>query len=222
MKWVRSYVGSLEETMKTADATKRGFVYDPTQCEPVFIQGYNYWDMFNEADDDIILIEWDTALSYEDRRLFEGHCRANNKVPHVAPYKHYVYKNRWQRVGWVHRNSTMCFVHEGDPYAFYVGFGLVYLPLQVMKDCVDAVKNRMLVKDDRDRDFVLGIPQGEDRENSVTENLITDCTFSFWHATTTRQPIQIHWDVRPVHLHYEVPISIPSEPRRPDVAGPTG
>ena len=211
MRWYRSYFRNWEESAKAADKSRRGIVWDPGQCEPVYVDNYNYWDFFTSVlDDDVIIIEMDMAISYDDRRRFEKYCREKPDIVHVAPYPHYGFKNTYERVGWVHRNSVNCSVREGDEYCLYCGFGLIYLPLAMIRQFVQAINDGVWVKDDREHDFCLGLKYHETGEPA---NFASDCTFSYWHASVIGDPVPVHWDVRPVHLHYRVPISVPSRPQ---------
>jgi hypothetical protein len=209
MKWYRSLVGDWEQSAKAADRTGRGIVWDPAQCEQIYIGNYNYWDFFNSGlDDDVIIIEMDMAISYTDRRRFEAYCREKPDIVHVAPYEHRQFKNVYEQAGYVHRNCVNAFVRPGDEYCLYFGFGLVYLPLQMIGQFVKAISDGVIVKDDRDHDFDLGMKY----ETGEPANFASDCTFSYWHSTVIGDPVPVHWDVRPVHLHYQVPQAVPSRP----------
>jgi hypothetical protein len=208
MKWYRSYVRDWETSAENAGKTRRGIVWDPAQCEPVYIDNYNYWDFFTSGlDDDVIIIEMDMAVGYRDRRLFESYCQASPDTVHVAPYEHYGFKNAYERNGWVHRNTVNTSIREGDGYCLFFGFGLVYLPLPMIRDFVQAIRDGIIVKDDRDHDFCLGLRYAGTGEPA---NFASDCTFSYWHATVVGAPVPVHWDVRPVHLHYRAPMAVPS------------
>lgn len=77
---------------------------------------------------------------------------------------------------WAHRQAIPAgggWVSDGEPVCDLFGFGLVYLPLGLVR-CYLATR-----------------PE-------VTGN----AEFSRWHHEHGHGPVPIHWDVRPVHLHY--------------------
>jgi hypothetical protein len=194
MKWYRTYAESLEITL----ACGRAIVYDPQHCEPAYLSEYSYWPLFSSATDNFCVVEWDIALSAEDRKTFEAHIKNAPDRIHVAPYRSYHYRNTHHSFDWMHRTSFMNFVREDDPFCFFFGFGVIYFPLAVVHQFMAACEAGVTVFTD------LGEPKtlypGPMRNGDTN-----DALFSFWHAQAfDMEPVPVHWDVRPVHLHYDV------------------
>jgi hypothetical protein len=198
MKWYRSYAHDLQTTLDSG----RAIVYDPNHCEPFYARQYSYWPLFEQVTENFCLIEWDMAISLEDRQLFEKYCREQPDRVHVAPYRSYAYRNSYQIYEYMHRTSHKFFVEEGEPYCFYFGFGLIYLPLAMVKDYMADCEAERVVETDWQVPFKL-------YPGPMRGGATNDCSFSYWHATSTNmEPVPVHWDVRPVHLHYDVKSAI--------------
>jgi hypothetical protein len=199
MKWYRSYLTDLETTIAFADRKRRSFVYDPGHCEPYYASSnFGYWGLFEKATESFCLLEWDIALSFEDRKRFENYCKADPEHIHVAPYQHYGYKNVYTDFSHIHRQGPMNFAREGDPYCFYFGFGLIYLPLHLVKQYMRDAENGFVVNTEAGSTCPLypGEPKFDES---------FDCIFSDWYTTAwDMEPVPIHWDVRPIHLNYDV------------------
>jgi hypothetical protein len=211
MRWVRSYTGSREETLehagwgpgglprRLADGPPRGVILDPGHCDPVFITGYNYYPLLAGLGDDVTIIEWDMALSWEDRQAWEAHVTAAPGLVQVAPYRQYYgwCKPDGAQWGFVHRQADRPLAGGpgagGDAECDYFGFGLVYLPLWII---------RALVADCEDPDAAAR--RGSHLGVVLAGRYITDVTFSVWHREVTGHRVPVRWDVRPVHLHYGV------------------
>lgn len=199
MKWYRSYLKNLETTVQCAKRRNKAFVYDPGHCEPYFAENsYGYWGLFERATEDFILIEWDIALSLEDRLRFESLCQERPDHVQVAPYRHYFYRNNFRDYAWMHRSGPMNFVNEGDPFCFYFGFGLIYLPLDVVKQYIKDANDYRTIVSERGTEYKLN-------PGAPPIGATFDCLFSDWYATVTNmRPVPIHWDVRPIHLNYDI------------------
>jgi hypothetical protein len=193
VKWVRTYTGDEFYTLSCG----RSIVWDPRHCEPVYLAGYSYLPLFEQMTTDTIVIEWDLALSREDRARFEGHCQAAPDLVHVAPYPHYEYKPDGWDHGWVHRNDDLLTgsITEGEPDCKFFGFGLVYFPLRIVQAFLDDIA---LPPGE------LAARRGEQLAGLLAEKSVTDVAFSAWHWAALARRVPVHWDVRPVHLNYEV------------------
>lgn len=200
MKWVRALGPDMATTLETA----KHMVYDPGHCEFYYMtERDNYRTLFEQADDDIILVEWDIALSLEDRKAFEAYCLADKDHVHVAPYKHYAFKDPKKPYSYLHRRYLDTMIKENEPDCMLFGFGLVYLPYTMMK--------RYLHDISQPEQFVSWIPyplrafpdQIQEMPLPIPRNVARDTYFSMWHWTTYKTKVPVHWDVRPVHLHYD-------------------
>ena len=145
---------------------------------------YDYRGLINYGDD-LILIEWDIAVSPEDLRRFADQCKAQPDRVRVAPYR--LYAGTGSNVPlpqpvWVHRKyydprikATASFVEEGDPTCHMFGLGLAYLPHALLVRFSDEMPGHF-----------------------------SDGTFSAWHQAYVESETPISWDVRPIHLHYPI------------------
>lgn len=140
-----------------------------------------------DVDDDVLLIEWDLAVSREDLEVMIDRCRQDPDRVRVAPYRLYMSQSgrpHPQGSLWAHRRyqgdpqtGTSRFVLEGEPTCHLFGLGLTYLPRWV----IPAMR----------RDW---------------DDYINDTNISAWHYRHAPDPeVPIDWDVRPVHLHYHLP-----------------
>jgi hypothetical protein len=199
VKWYRSY----DKNLKTSLRSGRPIVYDPSHCQPYFQDDkWNYWSLFEQAADDIILLEWDIAVSRDDRRRFEMYCHATPDRVHVAPYEHYFVRSVHADHSYLHRFTGASFIKEFEPFCFYFGFGMVYIPLAMIKQFMQDSKAKKEITTEFGKSFRLGDMIKDDSRTSV--NFVDDCIFSWWHASTyDMRPVTVHWDVRPVHLHYD-------------------
>lgn len=208
MKWVRTYTKDLEYTTTCGHPV----IIDPKQCEPFYLEHYNYYPLFQSIDTDVAIIEWDVALSLEDRRRFEEHIEKAPGLVQVAPYRQYtgwcaaMQKDREH--AYVHRvpgediadlsgkpSNSGHFVEEGETHCILFGFGLVYIPLWIIKSLLHDLE---LTEEGLRRKYgsTLGWYLGRKR--------VTDVSFSYWHYAALGHGVPVHWDVNPVHLHYEV------------------
>lgn len=193
MKWVRTYTGDEFYTLGCG----RPVVWDPRHCEPFYLAGYNYKPLLESMTADMVVIEWDLAVSKEDRARFGRHCQDAPQVIHVAPYPHYGYKPGGWDHGWVHRNDGLLSgsITEGEPDCQFFGFGLIYFPLRIVRAFLDDMARPP---------GELAARYGEPVAALLGEESVTDVAFSAWHWAAQRQRVPVHWDVRPVHLNYEV------------------
>lgn len=149
------------------------------------MRDYDYRGPLGEVDDDVLLIEWDLAVDKEDLAEFARRCRAGPERVLVAPYRLYHYSSDRDRPApiWVHRRylgtpetGQLIHVQPGDETCHLWGLGMTYLPHWIIQ--------KFLVE--------WGGP-------------LTDGALSGWHYRHIEQDVPITWDIRPVHLHYQLP-----------------
>ncbi|WP_116042275.1 hypothetical protein [Amycolatopsis palatopharyngis] len=131
-----------------------------------------------ELDDDVILIEWDLAASEEDFVRFADAVRDDPGRVVVAPYRLYLTtesQRPFQEPVWAHRRPDGSHVDENEPTCAFFGFGLTYFPREI----VQAFR-------------------------ASWQGHFSDGSFSGWHRNNVTHEVPIVWDVRPVHLHYDV------------------
>jgi hypothetical protein len=134
--------------------------------------------------DDILLIEWDMAVSAEDLARFRERIAADPSRVLVAPYRIYEATTRPTKLPmgpvWVHRKyvdgskGSSRFVDEGDPDADLWGLGLTYLPRDIIREFLEFWPGHF-----------------------------SDVSLSGWHYDRYGS-VPIAWDVRPIHLHYTI------------------
>lgn len=165
----------------------RNYVVDTM---PRFVMtGYDYRGL-GDLNDDVLLVEWDMALSKEDFDTFYAHTRRSPGEVLVAPYRLYTPTARATPLPkgpiWVHRRYTddehaTYHVDELEPTCHLWGLGVSYLPRQVIRDFLDDWPGHF-----------------------------SDSSLSGWHYRNVAAEVRITWDVRPIHLHY----LIDTNPRR--------
>lgn len=139
-----------------------------------------------ELDDSVILLEWDIAVAYHDLWNFRAHCWAAPQLVHVAPYPLYP-ESLDQIVApvWAHREIQhfmplqMRWIDYGDPTCDIFSTGMVYLPKHIVQRIAES-------------------------DDLITwHNNINDSKLAFWYYYHIHEQVPVHWDVRPVHLHYD-------------------
>lgn len=176
MKLVRSWPAVIPEG--------RGYVVDDI---PKFVMGgegnreFDYRGLV-DLDDDVVLIEWDIAIGGEHLALFMARAKAEPDRVRVAPYLLYRRGNRMPQVPfYVHRirgRTERRWAEPGDEFCQYFGFGLVYLPAELI------------------RRFVAQL---------TPKSHFGDSEFSRWHALNVTRDVPIDWDISCIHLHYVTP-----------------
>lgn len=154
--------------------------------ERLIVKGFRYDPWLNGQLDDVLLIEWDIAVSREDLSRFAGWARQRPDRPLVAPYRLYQTtrtRRPLQRPVWAHRYDNGQPVQDGAPFCHLFALGMVYLPQAAIAGFFQAM---------------------EDRPEMRTEGF-TDGAFSGWWWRTSGEVTPICWDVRPVHLNYPMP-----------------
>jgi len=180
MKLVRSWPAVIPEG--------RAYVVDDI---PRFIMGgegnreFDYRGLV-DLDDDVVVIEWDIAVGGEQLATFMARAKAEPDRVRVAPYLLYRggRDGRPQVPFYVHRIRTRenrGWVKEGDPVCQYFGFGLVYLPADLI------------------RRFVAQMAPTPKAHFGDTE-------FSQWHMRNVKPiDVPIDWECKATHLHYSLP-----------------
>lgn len=143
---------------------------------------YSYRGL-GDLDDDILLIEWDMAISSEDLSRFATLARKAPDSVLVAPYRLYqgtATKVTYPRPMWAMRRynpgeQSMRFVDEHEPTCHMWGLGVTYLPRDVIRAFLDAWPGHF-----------------------------SDTSLSGWHYRNVEAETPIAWDVRPIHLHYPI------------------
>ncbi len=190
MRYVRSFPAEIPPNRAYVVDDVERLVMDNTNPETNFS-----YDCLADVGDDVLLIEWDLAVGKEELETFaERAATAPDRVL-FAPYRLYSggslaeglkavwaawrYKDNDQRRGWLNP------VSEGTPTAHVVGMGLIYLP----------------------RDLILGYLDTRNRTRRMTGDdwRFSDISFCGWHFRHVRQEIDLDWQARPVHLHYQLP-----------------
>jgi hypothetical protein len=154
----------------------RSFVVD--RLPRVTMAGYDYMpvlDRLGRADGGTVIVEWDIAFSPEDRAAFDSAIAADPQRVHVAPYRLYPRSTNLPAPVWAHRAAGRLppWIGDGEPVCDLFSFGLAYLPAAIIR-----------------------------RYLATRPEVTGDAVFSQWHHDAGLGPVPVHWDVRPVHLHY--------------------
>lgn len=152
---------------------------------------YDY-SVLAQPQDDVLLLEWDIAVDKDQLLSFARRAAATPGKVLVAPYRHYPEgygadpRSGFTQPAWVHRYwsgpadpNMLRFVETGAPWCNLWGFGLTYLPQQVITGYLEQ----------RGPDWGF-----------------CDTSMSEWHFRFVEQRVPIDWSTRPVHLHYAVPV----------------
>lgn len=138
-----------------------------------------------ELGDDIIQLDWDTAVSREDLIAFAKQCRAEPDRVRVAPCMIYTEDRPglgrpvWNAKRYKDDGFTR-FVTRDDETCHLFGFGMVYLPHELIAGFVH-------------------------RTTAVRFGWkLTDVGFASWHYKYVRHEVPLAWDVHTVHLHYRI------------------
>jgi hypothetical protein len=156
----------------------RAYVVDG--IERLLMADHDY-TVLESIDDDVLLLEWDIAVGEQELRGFAARAATAPARVLAAPYRLYgsgSLQDASRTAVWSARRYPMIEAQPGDPTAHVVGFGMIYLPRELVR--------RYLA----DRDPLWGF---------------SDVSFSRWHHRAVRPEILLDWSARPVHLHYAVP-----------------
>ena len=151
----------------------------------VLVADFDYRPLL-AVDDDVLHLDWDTAVSLEDLLTFAKVARMFPAQPLVAPMLEYpgglhgttrraLTRPTWNIRRYEGANMRDCTLGEQSCHLF--GFGMVYLPLKLLAEHVASLEP--------------GVP-------------VTDIGFSGWYAANGGE-CDVCWDVRPVHLNYPAP-----------------
>lgn len=131
--------------------------------------------------DDVVHIDWDTAVSREDLACFADLAREHPDRVLVAPVPVYPDSRAglpgtvWNLRRYTDGESRLRYIEIGEPTCHLFGFGMVYLPAKLL----DAFE----------RDW---------------PGRFDDTGFAGWHYRHVEREVPIAWQVRPVHLHYRI------------------
>lgn len=161
----------------------RNYVVDQLDAIPM-------WDydmaFLREYKDDVILLEWDMAVAYHDLVNFIIHARNAPQLVHVAPYILYPISTDLTGPVYAHRHMVreiplhLDWIDYGDPVCDLFSTGMVYLPQEVI--AASALADELITWHDN----------------------LNDSKLAFWYYYSYHRKIPVHWDVRPIHLHYSV------------------
>ena len=149
----------------------RAYVVDslPRVLTPL---GCDYGNTLAALDADaIVLLEWDIAVDGYELADFRWRAMQTPHEPLTAPFKigHGTSRRYANAVG---TGDDFRPVREGEPWCYWFGFGLTYLPMNLIRGFLDA-----------------RLPG--------TEGQFTDSNFNRWW----NRGAAIDWNTRPVHLH---------------------
>ncbi len=163
-------------------ATVRSFPTEPLPPGRAYVQdslprvltplGWDYGRALAELDADaVLLLEWDIAVDGYDLQRFRELALRTPDVPLTAPFKIGVGPNRrWANA--VGHGDDFRPVREGEPWCYWFGFGLVFLPTPLIRGFLDA-----------------RLPGSAGQ--------FTDSNFNRWWD----RGAAIDWNTRPTHLH---------------------
>lgn len=161
----------------------RNYVVD--DAERLINRDHDYRGLIDLADD-VIQLDWDTAVSREDVETFAKRARAAPDRVLVAPVLVYPSPKRtglvspvWNVRRYQPGGMAMRYCTPGDDSAHLFGFGMVYLPADLLAGFAR----------------VLG---------SAAFPRFGDMEFAGWHHRHVRPEAAIVWEVRPVHVHYRI------------------
>jgi hypothetical protein len=168
LKWYRSWPAQVPE--------RRAYVQDSlprllmSDCDYSTVQGGLPGD-----EPGFCMLEWDIALSIDERAVFAERAEANPDKILVAPYtKNYGGGGCLQ----IHRRMGYISIDHGAPTADFFAFGCIYMPQKLLREWTTF-------RAEQRKHFVLGF---------------NDTTFSNWHWQHYG-PADVFWDVHPQHLH---------------------
>lgn len=160
-------------------------------CPRLLNSDYSYRGLV-ALDDDVISLDWDTAVGREDLIRFAKRCRSAPDSVRVVPqimdagWRRGWHTPKWNCMTYENGEQHLRHVQQGEPLCDLFGFGMVYLPRDMLRAC--------------EAQWRTELDAGTVR--------FDDMGFSGWHHRNVGQA-PIDWDVTAVHLHYsmaEVPI----------------
>ena len=179
MRWLRSFPAVVPP--------HRAYVMD--DMERLLLADYDYSPLA-AIDEDVCVLEWDMAASREDRAAFAASAERRRSHILVAPYRLYTVDPTGPV--WCHRRVGLDggeqWIAECEPICDYFGFGLIYLPRELVR--------AFLVAPAPERGCPPGLGPAQ-----YSDCRMHDQTFSVWHHRSGYGPVMVDWSVRPVHLH---------------------
>jgi hypothetical protein len=162
----------------------RSYVVD--DIPKLVMSNYSY-DCLADLDDDVVLVEWDIAVGREELEAFIVRAGHAPGVPLAAPFRlyHHAGGTAMQEpvwTAWVYRDGRTQAVAPGTPTAHLTSFGLIYLPRYLINGYLAA--RAQAVDGDQWR--------------------FSDISFFGWHHRCVARDVDLDWNARPVHLHYEL------------------
>jgi hypothetical protein len=155
----------------------RRFVDDG--LERLVMADYDYATALGRITEDVVLLEWDIEIDPAGLDRFVVAARAQPDRVVVAPYRLYPPSTGLDGPVWAHRRADNAWIGDGEPTCALFGFGMVYLPVMLIR--------RYLT----DGLFGYGLPYPR----------YFDSAFSRWHHENVRRQVPVLWDVCPEHLH---------------------
>ena len=93
MRWVRTFPAEIPEG--------RSHVVDG--LPRIEMADYNYVPVLEQLGEDTVIVEWDLAISFEDRDRFTELCAADPDRVHVGAYRIYPVSTNLAEPVWAHR-----------------------------------------------------------------------------------------------------------------------
>lgn len=163
----------------------RSYVVD--DIEHLVMSDYDY-TVLGEVADDVLLLEWDIAVGSEQLAAFAERAATEPGRVLSAPYRLFPGHHPWNHPKgtvwstWNYRRTQqeggMVEVGPPGPTAHLSGFGMVYLPAELIRKYLA----------DRKPDWRF-----------------SDMSFFAWMHRVIQRPIELDWSARPVHLHQPIP-----------------
>lgn len=119
MKWYRSWPGN-----GVPIKFERGIVID--EIPKLYIDKYDlttskeFWNI----DENFALLEWDIAVSLEDRRAWAKHCEAFPDMVHAVRYPQYT------------PDGIVWTPFKREDGVFQLGFGMIYFPIAIVNQFI--------------------------------------------------------------------------------------
>lgn len=161
----------------------RNYVVDQLDTFPM-----SNYDMhfLKELNDDVILLEWDIAVAHHDLVNFIIHARNAPNLVQVAPYILYPTSTDLPDTVWAHRTMVreiplqLDWIDYGQPVCDLFSTGMIYLPKHIIDLSTEA-------------------------DSLITwHDNLNDSKLAFWYYYHIKKKVPVHWDIRPIHLHYSV------------------
>jgi hypothetical protein len=162
----------------------RNYVVD--DCERLVNTDYSYRGLV-ALDDDVIHLDWDTAVGRDTLIEFAKQCRSEPGRVRVAPQRFEAGHRRgfvtpqWNCLVYDHDGQALRYVTETDVEAHLFGFGMVYLPRPVLREFEDT--------------FGAQFDAGKER--------FGDTSFAGWHYRRFGGA-PIEWGCKTVHVHFSM------------------